>query len=359
MVKIEKKTVTFLLPGGSKEPIGGYKVVYEYANRLVNDNFNVNIILPVEVFWKEQKLIRKIKLIKRYFFKKNENLPYKWFPLDKKVKMFWTFSLEEKYIPDGDFIFATAWQTAEWLNKYSSIKGKKFYLIQGYELWGCTEERLLNTWKMPLKKIVIASWLKKIAENLNEKSYLINNGLDFKKFNRDKNIENRDPKSILILYHKVELKGFKYGLEALKILKEQYDDIKINCFGAIKKPKNLPSWMNYYYSPSQEKLRELYNSASIFIGTSLGEGWGLTVAEAMQCGCAIACTDVVGYNEFAFDGKNALLCESKNGKALAENIIQLIENDKLRFLLANNGYDMIQKYTWEKAYKKLKNAILD
>ena len=210
---------------------------------------------------------------------------------------------------------------------------------------------------MSFRKIVIVSWLQEKAKEIGEKTYLINNGLDFNKFGRDIYIEDRNPKNILLLYHEAEWKGFKHGLEALKIVKEKYNDIEVNCFGAFKNPKNLPSWIKYYYSTSQNKLRELYNSASIFVGTSLGEGWGLTVSEAMQCGCAVACTDVVGYTEVAHQYRTALLCESKNKEALAENIIKLIKNKELRKLISDNGYFEIQQYTWKKAYKKLKEIL--
>ncbi len=355
-----KKIITFLLPGSSRKPVGGYKVVYEYANCLINDDYNVNIVLSATILWKEQKLRTKIKgLIKYFYFKifKNNCYPYNWFPLNKNVKIYWVPSLAEKYIPNGDYIFATACETAEYVNKYSNKKGEKYYLIQGYENWNFSEERLINTWKMPLKKIVISNWLKKIGDDLGEITYLINNGLDFNRFNRDICMENRNPKSILILYHEMEIKGFKYGLEAVKTVKKKYNDIEVSCFGIFKKPKNLPLWIKYYYLPSQKELRMLYNNASIFVGTSLGEGWGLTLCEAMQCGCAIVCTNVFGYNEFAFDKKNALLCESKNSNELAKNIIKLIENNELRCRLADNGYEDIKDFTWEKSYNKLKKIL--
>ncbi len=356
------KKITFLLPGGIKSPVGGYKVVYEYANRLVNNNYQVNIIFPATLLWKEQSLKNKFKSIIKYLLlkiNKKKYLPYEWFPLDKRIKLKWVPSLEEKYIPDGNYIFATAWQTSEYLAKYSNNKGEKFYLIQHYELWNITEERLLATWKMPLKKIVISSWLKKIADNLNEKSILINNGLDFNKFNMDVEIEKRNKKNILMLYHEADFKGVKYGIEALKIIKENYNDIKVVSFGAFKKPKNLPKWIEYYYSPKQEILRALYNDASIFLGTSLGEGWGLTVSEAMQCGCTIVCTDVVGYDEFAFDNDTALLCPPKDSEKLAENVIKLLKNDELRCKIAENGYKYIQRFTWEKSYEKLLKILAE
>lgn len=40
------KKIAILLPGIPTQPIGGYKVVYEYANRLVKDGYVVDIYYP-------------------------------------------------------------------------------------------------------------------------------------------------------------------------------------------------------------------------------------------------------------------------------------------------------------------------
>lgn len=39
-LKTYNKKIAILLPGIPMSPIGGYKVVYEYANRLVQDGFD-------------------------------------------------------------------------------------------------------------------------------------------------------------------------------------------------------------------------------------------------------------------------------------------------------------------------------
>lgn len=38
---------------------------------------------------------------------------------------------------------------------------------------------------------------------------------------------------------------------------------------------------------SQETLRGIYNAADLYVTTTTGEGWGLTVVEAMACGCPV------------------------------------------------------------------------
>lgn len=355
-----KKKISFILPAASRKPVGGFKIVYEYANRLINDGYEVNIVLPASLLWKERDLKEKIKSVIRYFYFKiipNKYLPYSWFPLDKRISIFWVPSLEEKYIPEADFVFATACETAEYIKNYKKSKGKKFYLIQHFEEWFFSKERVLKTWKYNFKKIVIADWLLKISESINEKSTLIYNGLDFQKFNLDIKLEEKKSKKLIMLYHESEWKGTEIGLKALSIVKERIKDVDIILFGAYKKPENLPNYIRYYQNPEQNILRKLYNEASIYVGTSYGEGWGLTVSEAMQCGCTIVCTNVNGYNEMVKNNETGLLSPSGNFEKLSENIIKLIENQELRIRLGNNGNKFIQRFTWERAYSKLKKEL--
>ena len=77
----------------------------------------------------------------------------------------------------------------------------------------------------------------------------------------------------------------------------------------------------------------------------------------MICGCAVVCTDNPGHQEMAIHGKTALLSPIKDPKALASNIIQLIENDSLRYQIANNGHQFIQNFTWNDSYLQFKQLV--
>lgn len=102
---------------------------------------------------------------------------------------------------------------------------------------------------------------------------------------------------------------------------------------------------------------EIYNTSAIYVGASYSEGFCLTPPESMMCGCAVACTDIGGYKTVCIDGITALLSPVGDFRLLADNIIRLIENDKLRYNIANNGYDYVQQFTWEKAYNKFRLYI--
>lgn len=352
------KRITFLLPWANNKPVGGYKVIYEYANKFIEDNYEVNLIFPATIFWKQKGVKEKLKGIVRYVYfkiKSNNYLPNSWFKLNNKIKIYWVPSLEEKYIPDADYIFATGCQTAEYVNNCAPRKGKKLYLIQSYENWCMNENKLIETWKFPMKKIVISKYLEEMGKKLNEETYYVENGLNFTNFYPQKEII-KEEETIMMLYHRDEkVKQSKKALKLLLELKNKRENMKIILFGVNPKENQIPDWIEYYQLPSIKKLNELYNRATIFVSPSKIEGWALPPAEAMQCKTCVCVTKIPGheYVKHLFTG----YCISDNLDNLKEVIEVLLENKDERKKMEINGYEYIQKFTWDKSYLKVKRIL--
>ena len=354
---INNISITFILPGHGKNPVGGFKVVYEYANHLVARGHSINIVHPAilycdtPIYQMPKKWVRFVqrKLDKSY-------LPNRWFKIDKRVNMLWVRSLMQKNIPDADVVIATAWQTAESVSDYDVKKGRKFYFIQDFEEWSGPQARLEATWKLPLNKIVISRWLQDIAERFGQSATYIPNGLDFSAFGVDTRIESRDAYSVVMLYHHLERKGIDDGLKALDIVRQSYPKLKVTLFG-VPNGRLLPKWISYKATPSQKILREIYNNAAIFLAPSRAEGWGLTASEAMICGAAIVGTNIGGHQEFMEDGVTALLAPAHSPQALAERLLVLLSDTNKRIDIAKNGNQFIQRFTWDKAVDALEAAL--
>jgi glycosyltransferase involved in cell wall biosynthesis len=354
--------ITFVLPGWSiHKPIGGFKVVYEYANRLAERGHEINVVHPLLLFSDEARLKQKMKKcalqMAKHFLRRDK---VKWFKVSSKVNILIAPSLREENIPKGDVIIATAWQTAEWVNRYNQDKGEKFYLIQHYENWSGSEERVKATWKMPLKKIVIARWLEEKAKELGEQVVAyIPNGLDFEQFHITQPIEKRNPKRIGMLYHKYDWKGSQDGIEALKLVKEKFPDLEAVFFSVFSPDEDIPAWVEFYENPKPTQMVELYNSCRIFLHPSWSEGWPLPPAEAMACGCALVTTDSLGVREYALHEKTALISEPKNPEKLSHNIIRMLRDNDLRISLAESGHKFIKNFTWEKAVNEFEKVLLN
>ena len=355
--------ITFILPRTGEEPIGGFKVVYEYANRLAKDGYHINIVYGITSRPVSNLVIRYGYYFCRWFRWLKYKLfcsykPDSWFVTDNRINHLLRYRLNKASMPNTTYLFATSWSTAYWVDLYNEIpSNQKYYLLQSFEDWNGDKDFVISTWKMQMNKIVIAPWLQEIADNLNEKSFFIENGFDQKKFYLTIPIEKKDKYAVTMLWHDHPLKSCNVGLKALNLVKKKYPQFRARFFGVPDKPKDLPEWIEYTQTPSPQKHLEIYNSSSIFLGPSSKEGFCLTPPEAMLCGCAIVCTDIGGYTVVAKEGQTALLAKVGDYNKLAENIIRLIEDDDLRYKLAYNGLNLIKEYTWDNAYKKLKEAI--
>lgn len=353
------KTITFIFPSPGVNPTGGYKVAYEYANRLIADGYKVNIVYAGSVFWAQKTPYYKATNCIRYIQRWLKGYSCRnWFPLDKRVREVFALSLNFRHVPKSYIYIATSPYTAMYVKDYPVNPNKKFYLIQDYENWGnVTDEILRSTYHYDLQKIVISTWLGKIMQEENVRYALIPNGFDFEYFKLTIPINEKNKFKVSMLYHKMERKGCVYGLKALNIVKQSIPSLEVEMFGTPERPESLPAWIHYTQRPDKEKHNYIYNDCAIYIGCSTIEGWGLTVGEAMICGAAVACTDNLGYQEMARDGETALLSPIEDSQALAENIIRLIEDDELRFRIAENGNKLIQQFTWDDSYKKLKDTL--
>lgn len=351
--------VHFVLPTDGTVPVGGYKVVYEYANGLVQRGHDVTVthafyLQPgqVKLLWRPRHWMTFLKrwALRRY-------TPESWFTLDPAVKLRFVPWLHRWFMPASDAVVATSWETAEWVAGYAPRHGRRFYLIQHFEDWSGDRDQVLRTWHLPLHKIVISRWLEALVAQHGEPSSYITNGLDFKAFGMDVAPQDRDPHTVAMLYHQSAWKGSRYGLEALMQVRAQCPMLKVTLFGVGPAPADLPAWISYHQLPSQRLLREIYNQAAIFLAPSLTEGWGLPPAEAMICGAAVVLTDVDGHREFAQADVNALMCPPANADALAQGVLALMSDPSLRLRLAQAASASIQSFTWSRACQAMERTL--
>lgn len=352
-------TINFILPFAGNKPIGGFKIVYEYANRLAGRGHCVNLIHPSYTF--KESAFNNAKYLIRYYQRKIDKSydPGSWFKLDPKVNSLWVRKIDNDNIPDADILIATAWRTADCSEKLDKSKGEKYYFIQHYETWNGNAEDVNKTWKMPFKKIVIADWLKNIAESMGEKAYYVPNAFDFSEFGMDIRPEERKDRKVMMLYNDLEFKGSIYGLTAFRKLKKEFNDLEVSLFGVPDRPADLPDWIEYHQTPERNLLRRLYNEASVFISPSLAEGFPLPPAEAMMCGAALACTDIGGHREYAIDDKTALLFKPKDSDAIIAVLEKLLTDRELRIRLAYSGNDYIKQFTWDRSVNDFEKILAE
>ncbi len=157
----------------------------------------------------------------------------------------------------------------------------------------------------------------------------------------------------------VKRKGYEYAIQAVSKLPHQY--LKYLIIGDGPEEKNLKDLakrlgaedkVKFLGFVTEEKKFQFLSVSDIYVLSSLHEGFGICLLEAMYCGLPIVSTDNGGQIDFLVDRKNALIVPIKNNTILLKQITELIETKSLASQMGKNNKDDIKKFYIEKIVNK-------
>lgn len=149
-------------------------------------------------------------------------------------------------------------------------------------------------------------------------------------------------------------KGVYYLLEAFKQLRLKNAELLLispieeNFKPILAKYEEI---FRYIHSLPNEKLSEVYQSASIFVFPSLVEGSAYVTYEAMASGLPVIVSENAG--AVARDGIDGFVVPIRDVEALKDKIRLLYENRDLRCQMGKNAAEYVKQFTWENYRKKL------
>jgi len=194
---------------------------------------------------------------------------------------------------------------------------------------------------------------------------VINNGLDTNEFAPIENFSRKEYRLITTASADVPLKGLDYTLKALKILKNDFPKIHLIIIGKIKKnghterlikKLNLEANVIFKSNLSKLEIKELYASSSIAIVSSLYEGFGYPVIEAMSCEIPLIATNVSAIPELT--SNYAKLIEPKNSEMISNSAKEIFSNYPKYIEIAKKGRQhVIQNFNWIKIIEEYEKVI--
>jgi glycosyltransferase involved in cell wall biosynthesis len=264
-------------------------------------------------------------------------------------------------LPDADVVVATWWRTAEWVAALPASKGKKFHLIQHYEVWGGPKDRVDAVWRLPIHRIVVTQWLADLAKKQfgDPNAALVPYGLDHGQFNAPPRGKQANP-TVGMLYSSTPFKGCDVALAAIGIVRQSLPNLKLIALGGgdLDPELPLPSNSVFAHNPPQEKLKDVYAACDVFLCASHSEGFFLPALEAMACRCPVVSTRVGWPMEALIDGRNGYLANVGDGAALAAGLIKVLRlSDHAWRIMSEAAYATASRYTWEKATDFLVAAL--
>jgi len=185
------------------------------------------------------------------------------------------------------------------------------------------------------------------------------NGIDLETFRRRPEIERHPRKLLYVGNSEDRNKGARFFIEALNLLKDELDlhvtfvdNVKHNLklVPGLVDQYGLNSRVEFTGRLSTEDLVRQYNQAQIFVTSSVHEGFGLPLAEAMSCETPAIGTTIGAFQEVAEHGISAWLVPPRDPRALADAIRMLWNDPELRDRLGRAGRQRIErKFNWRRA----------
>ena len=143
-----------------------------------------------------------------------------------------------------------------------------------------------------------------------------------------------------------EQKGQEYVIRAMKAIVAKIKNVKLILVGwgsheeqLRMESKRLEVESNILFAGKCQRdvVFEILSITDVFVLSSLWEGFGLVLGEAMASGVPVVATDTDGSREVVINGETGLIVPSKNPEALAQAVLELIDNPDLRRKMGEKG----------------------
>ena len=193
---------------------------------------------------------------------------------------------------------------------------------------------------------------------------VIPNGIDFNTFCSLPNIVPSAHGVITTASADVPLKGLDFSLHAIARLKSEYPDINLTVIGSpraeghterLLKKLKLEEQVSFKTNLTKEEITHEYAKSSVAVVSSLYEGFGFPVGEAMACATPLVATNVASIPEIT--GSFAQLIPAEDAEAIYQGIKNIFQSPQKYKIQAELGRQhIIENFNWTKighAYEEL------
>lgn len=165
-----------------------------------------------------------------------------------------------------------------------------------------------------------------------------------------------------------EDKNIEDLLETFKLVSDQCNNVNLLLQGYFSSAKyndrinkfieknDLRKIVNI--KPYEPIIKNTYDKAALFINTSKTEGFGMNMLESMSYGVpVVSYSDIYSKKNLLRSGVNSMIVRNKSASVLANQIVEVLNNDSLYTRLSQGAIDTVKEYSQESFVKKWSNII--
>lgn len=353
--------ITFVLPNAAM--LGGTRVVATFAERLRRRGHQVCVISMPRPRLSPRARWRRWWNTGSWRYSTNPGPSHlDGLSIEHRLLDRWR-TVQDSDVPDGDVVIATWWQTADGVAALHPSKGAKVYFVMDYGAHsGQSLEQIVPTWRLPMYKITISRWLESlIREQVHPSDPVecIPVSVELEQFQAPERGKQPVP-TVGFVYGTRPQKGCAIALEAIRLAREKIPASRVLAIGhdAVVPQLVLPEDATYFLRLAEPELPAVYSRCDAWLFTSLLEGFGLPILEAMACRTPVIATPAGAAPELLARGGGILVGQAEP-REIAEALLEIWNmDDHVWRRLSAAAHATATSCTWDDAVDRFE-AVLE
>ena len=259
-----------------------------------------------------------------------------------------------------DVAIATFWPSA-YVLRYQIRAKSKGYLVQDFEPYfyppGSNYAFAEESYRLGLWGICASPWLaKKLADDYGMITQGFELGVDKDEYHVDPAVSRNGRLVVAYIRQHTERRGYEFVMWALKKIKDEVPDVRIEIFGDGRLPPGEFLWIDKNHGIlDHSQLRTLYNRAAVGIVTSF-TNYSLIPNEMMACGCAVVDLDMACMRSVF--PPEAISLAKPTPRDVAGAVKALVTDPAKRNRQVAKGLAYVADVSWERTLAEINDAVV-
>ena len=198
----------------------------------------------------------------------------------------------------------------------------------------------------PSIRRLIATWTK-------SKIYVVQDGIEFEKIQRIQPHKSEKP-DVLFMSNLYKLKGVDILIRAVPQVLTSVPDLTVYIAGTgpqedelktLVRELSLEAHVRFLGLVDEEEKYSYYKACKVVVAPSRWDCQPYAVTEGAACGKPIIASDKSN-SALLDDGKIGFIFQSENPESLANKLIELVKNDKLREEMGQAALEKAREHDW-------------
>jgi len=213
--------------------------------------------------------------------------------------------------------------------------------------------------------IALTEDMKGVMQNIYHRDIaVLPNGINLAEYIDEPGIKDKTtPGKVILFVGRLDsVKGVQYLIRAMKRVHTKIPKARLIIVGDGPEREMLESLslqlgiqkaVQFIGKVPHEKVKIFMQQADIFVLPSLCEGFPGVIIEAMACGLPVVSSRVGGIPEIITNDANGYLADAKDAESIADYLLLLLQDEKLRKKISYNNKQLVKKYSWENVIVRL------